>query len=242
MVSYELPKEDLELDLMNNRSSDTLYEQIVEKIRLWILKGYVKEGDSLPSERELAQMFNVSRMPVSQALKVLEYLGVIHYVPRKGVCVKRIDVHNLLSNLGFMIFNPQDEMKDFFDIREVLECHAVQLAAKNRTEKDLENMEEAIWAMERNTKLDRDINDNSFAFHYAIIKAAKNKVLLQLYDLLTEMLVHSFKELFKMENRKEISLEAHKKIYQAIKNQDSKTAESLTMKHLKSVREAVNAK
>ncbi len=44
--------------------TDALYLQIVERIRQWILKGELKDGDLLPSERNSAQMCDVSRVPI----------------------------------------------------------------------------------------------------------------------------------------------------------------------------------
>ncbi|HWR31396.1 MAG TPA: winged helix-turn-helix domain-containing protein, partial [Negativicutes bacterium] len=70
-----------------NNETDALYMQIVERIRQWILKGQLKDGDLLPSERDLAQMFDVSRVPVREALKVLEFLGAVKHVRGKGVYV-----------------------------------------------------------------------------------------------------------------------------------------------------------
>ncbi len=79
-----IPPEEQELNKLMDKSSEVLYAQIVERIRVWIIKGYLKEGDTLPSERELAQMFDVSRMPVSQALKILEFLGVVQHIRGKA--------------------------------------------------------------------------------------------------------------------------------------------------------------
>jgi GntR family transcriptional repressor for pyruvate dehydrogenase complex len=55
----------------------TLHEQIVKKIKTMIEDGTLKPGDSLPSERQLAKDMEVSRIPVREALKMLEFLGVI---------------------------------------------------------------------------------------------------------------------------------------------------------------------
>ena len=87
------------LDL--SQEAEPLYSQIVGHIRNWIRSGRFREGDALPSERELAATFNVSRVPVREALKILEFLGVVHYVRGRGVRVKKMRISDLLGNLEF---------------------------------------------------------------------------------------------------------------------------------------------
>jgi len=139
-----IPPEEQELNKLMDKSSEMLYTQIVERIRMWIIKGYLKEGDTLPSERDLAQMFDVSRMPVSQALKILEFLGVVQHVRGKGVCVKKIDMHQLLNNIGFLMLDPQRGLPDLFEARRAIEVHAAKLASQRRTKADLDAMEDAL--------------------------------------------------------------------------------------------------
>ena len=102
-----LPAEEKELNKLADKNSEALYIQIIGRIRMWIIKGHLKEGDALPSERVLAEMFDVSRMPVSQALRILEFLGVVQHIRGKGVCVKKIDIHHILNNIGFLMLDPQ---------------------------------------------------------------------------------------------------------------------------------------
>ena len=83
------------IDKIIDKSSNALYTQIVQQIRQWIKEGRLKEGDQLPSERELAQIFDVSRVPVREALKILEFLGAVQHIRGKGVFVKKINVNQV---------------------------------------------------------------------------------------------------------------------------------------------------
>ena len=73
----------IELD----RNNKTLYGQIADILRERIMSGEFKPGDILPSERELAEEMQVSRIPVREAMKSLEYLGVVKQIRGKGVLV-----------------------------------------------------------------------------------------------------------------------------------------------------------
>ena len=59
-------------------SSNKYYETILDWFKSQIMSGELKEGDTIPSERELATRFGVSRVPVREALRILEYLSLIH--------------------------------------------------------------------------------------------------------------------------------------------------------------------
>lgn len=77
----------IELD----RNNKTLYGQIADILRERIMSGEFKPGDILPSERELAEEMQVSRIPVREAMKSLEYLGVVKQIRGKGVLVQHLE-------------------------------------------------------------------------------------------------------------------------------------------------------
>ncbi|MDX9871610.1 MAG: FadR/GntR family transcriptional regulator [Clostridia bacterium] len=228
-----IPTEEQSLNKLIDKSSDTLYVQIVERIRQWIMQGYLKEGDPLPSERELAQIFDVSRVPVREALKIMEFLGVVQHIRGKGVFVKKININNVLNNIDFLIVDPISGLHDFFEAREAIESQSAGLAAERRKPEDLEAMEEAIWEMERNIQLKRDVKGASLRFHAAVIAASHNIVLMKIYEFLSELLNYSLQESFKDLARYEPSLEHHKQIFQKIKEQDRQGAIEAMQKHIR---------
>ncbi|MDR3590501.1 MAG: FadR/GntR family transcriptional regulator, partial [Negativicutes bacterium] len=224
--------EDQELNKLIDKNSEVLYTQIVERIRMWILKGYLKEGDTLPSERELAQMFEVSRMPVSQAIKILEFLGVVQQVRGKGVCVKKIDLHHILNNIGFLMLDPQRGLYDLFEVREAIEIQAAKLAAQRRSKDDLDAMEDALLEMERNIVMKKDVKNASMRFHSALIAAAGNDVLIKVNDFLAELLRYSRQKSLNEVSRQDVALTYHKRIFQAVKEQNAEKASVAMQEHL----------
>lgn len=227
-----IPKSELELNKSNETSSDMLYAQIVDKIRSWMLKGYLKEGDLLPSERELAELFGVSRMPVSQAIKILEFLGVVQHVRGKGVFVKKIDINKIINNIGFLIIDPGRGNVDLFEARSAIEVYAAQLAAKRRTAEDLDNMQDALLEMERNIHMKKDVNHASMRFHTALIAASKNDVLMKINEFLMDVLNFSRQEFLKESTQQDAALAQHRKIFQAIKSADAEAAAAEMQAHL----------
>jgi len=234
-----IPPEEQEVCKIAGNNTEMLYMQVVDRIRSWIMKGYVKEGDILPSERELAQLFNVSRMPVSQALKILEFLGVVHHVRGKGVCVKKIEINHVLNNIGFLVLDPQRGLHDLFEARQAIEIQAARLAVQRRSDADLEVMEDALLEMERNIIMKKDVSNASLRFHSALINATNNDVIIKINEFLMELLKFSRQESLKETTQQDIALMQHKQIFKAIKQQDADAAVAAMQEHLLDLGSAV---
>ena len=234
-----LPSEEKELNKLADKNSEALYTQIIGRIRMWIIKGYLKEGEALPSERALAEMFDVSRMPVSQALRILEFLGVVQHIRGKGVCVKKIDIHHILNNIGFLMLDPERGLHDLFEAREAIEVQAAKLAAERRTEEDLDAMEDALLEMERNIAMRKDVMNASIRFHSALIVASRNDILVKINEFLMELLQYSRQATLKEASQQDTALSQHKKIFQAIKERDVALTGSAMQDHIRGVSASV---
>jgi GntR family transcriptional repressor for pyruvate dehydrogenase complex len=232
-----LLKEPLEKGV--DKSPDTLYKQIVQHIRRWILDGKLKEGDPLPSERELAQIFDVSRIPVREALKILDFVGAVEHVRGKGVYVKKISISHFISNIDFLLKDPMHTIIDLFEAREAVELQAIRLAAQLRTEQDLHRMEAEIVEMESNILLGRDVSDTSVNFHTAMIAASHNSVLIQINDFLADLLRFSRKQSLGDPKRHAFSLDYHKRIFLKIKEKDVEGAVNILADHLAIAKEVI---
>ncbi|MEN6411456.1 MAG: FadR/GntR family transcriptional regulator [Veillonellales bacterium] len=237
-------KADIDKELLNkviDKSSTSLYRQIVEHIRNWIREGKLKEGDSLPSERELTKIFDVSRVPVREALKTLEFLGAVEHIRGKGVFVKKIKMSHILNNVDFVMENPKSTLADLFEAREAIESYAVRLAAERRTVHDLEAMESALIDMERNIKMGKSISDASIGFHSAIFIATHNEILIKINDFLTDLLSYSRQYSQKDPARYHNVLEDHKGIWQKIKEQNPGGAAAIMAGHLQRAKQVIDS-
>ena len=121
-----------------DRSHQTLYSQIANIWRDRILSGEFKPGDVLPSEREIAAELEVSRIPVREAMKSLEYLGVVRQQRGRGVVVQEADLGNALKVVGPLVTTiTPDILENLFDFRILIEPYAAEQAALYATESEL---------------------------------------------------------------------------------------------------------
>lgn len=221
------------LERLSNRENGSLYHQVVDNIRNLVLNGQLKTGEKLPSERELAEMYGVSRVPVREALKTLEFLGIVQSIRGDGVYVQKIQVGDLLNKIDFAVQDGETDMLlELFEAREAIEVKAVQLAALRRTDQDIEEMQEAVFDMERDLLLNRDASFSSYKFHLGIVKASHNRVIYRIHDSLSDLLKLSRKKSLGVKGRSGVALDFHKQLLQKICEQNAVEAGALMMEHL----------
>jgi GntR family transcriptional repressor for pyruvate dehydrogenase complex len=219
----------------SKKAADALYAQIVSRIQQWVREGDLKEGDPLPSERELADVFDVSRVPVREALKTLEFLGVVQHVRGKGVIVKRVTINHVLNHIDFLLVDPLSTLQDLFEVREAIEVQAAGLAAKRRTKEDIEEMDNALIETELHILRNREIDNASLRFHTALITAAHNNISLKVNESLLDVLRYSRQATLKSRKQRMASLRAHRRIFEAVRDRDPEAAKVAMLDHLSEV-------
>lgn len=218
-----------------------LYEIIIKRVKDMILEGKLKVGDKLPSERELAEMFQVSRVPVREALKIMEFMEIIQYIPGDGVYLKHVDINDLLSKIDFMIETSSDIISDLFEARQAIELKAVELAAVRRTEADIQAMGQILQEMEADIARGGDGIQAATQFHTAISKASKNKVIARINDLLITLTEMSRENSLRKHGLAPVALLSHRQILQMIKEQNGPEAKRMMQEHLDNTEESARS-
>ncbi len=104
---------------------ETAQELVLAVTRRAILEGILEPGARLRQE-DLAAVFDTSRIPVREALRILEYEGLVASEPHRGFTVTTLDA---------------DQIEEIYDLRIALEGHAIRLALPLLTEADVAEMQ-----------------------------------------------------------------------------------------------------
>ncbi len=227
------------LDKRTDTYPNKYYEKIIVSIGQRILTGVLKKGDCLPSERELAEQFNVSRVPVREALKILEFMGVVVNISGEGMYIKNVEISSLLDKINFALEIPISTIRELFEVRICIEGMAANLAAQRRTDEDIAEMQKAIKDMERQIIADQDLIEGSTEFHTAVIRASHNQVMESVYQYLGNLLNASKKMTLNEREHAKVSQKFHKEILELIIAGDSNAAGSLMSSHLIQAREKI---
>lgn len=195
----------------------TLREKILENIRDAILKGDLSPGERV-SEPDIAERYGISRTPIREAFRQLESEGYLTVIPRKGAVVAK---------------HTEKDIEEFYSIKSVLEGYAAQLAADKMTPKDIDKLETINKRLEKLSK-GKDVKTFFRAhneFHEYFIRAAGNQKLLELIQQLLKKFEYLRIASLSLPGRMDISVQEHKKIIKAFRNNDGLTADLLVRKN-----------
>jgi DNA-binding GntR family transcriptional regulator len=199
--------------------TDRAYNSIADAI----VRGELKPGSRI-SEQALAQRFAIGRGPLREALRRLEGRKLVVVKPNAGARVVSL--------------TPRDVV-ELFEIREVLEAQACQLATERMRDDELDALDDLLDAHDLDPDSGRATSRESAApdFHTAIIRGSKNNQLFsllcsELFDLLRIYRVKSSGEA----GRTEVAFREHREIAGAMRARDAERAAYLMRKHIRKSR------
>ncbi|TKI53053.1 FadR family transcriptional regulator [Lysinibacillus mangiferihumi] len=217
------------------------YQVIVDQIQEYFLNGELQPGEKLPTERELASRFNVSRTSVREALRKLEIKGIIDIKQGSGSFLKSPECHSLGQELSSTILKTEKKLiYEMLELRQTLEVECAFLASQRATSEDLERIGQALEMMNQ-VKNDVELGIQAdLSFHINIVLAAHNSIFSQLFQTLSEHMQDTIRvtrtQRLKDLDRTQETIDEHKEIYLAIAAGDATQAKQLMEKHIKQIR------
>lgn len=158
----------------------TIYEQVAERIRAAILDRSLSSESGLPSERELAAQFGVSRTTVREALRHLQAQGLLSASGRTSP-MRPADPEAALSRfreaLGLVVQLNSISLSDLVELRLAIETAALVRAAQSPVAEHIEEARQALEAMEQPALKPPDFYEADAAFHAALVAASGNDAL-----------------------------------------------------------------
>jgi GntR family transcriptional repressor for pyruvate dehydrogenase complex len=209
-----------------------IHEEIVFKVRDMIEQGKLKTGDQLPTERELAEAFKVSRPSVREALRALESQGFLVSRQGDGTYISQQPIELLVEPFASVIMKEKFDQLELFEMRRLIEPQLAYLAAERATPSEISEMEKLVIIQEKELRGDGAGANPDHAFHNALVRAAKNKILTSIMESLIASLTESRDKYLHIPGRPEKSLGRHKEILAAIQAKDSELAANVMREHL----------
>lgn len=209
-----------------------LYRVVADKIQNLIAEEGILPGERLAPERDLATRLSVSRASLREALIALELSGVVEVRGGSGVYVRQAEpLQTDLPEVGPGPF-------EVLSARRMIEAEVAAIAAKVATDAAVDEILRAVQEMEKhhanyesNESLDRN-------FHLAIARATGNSALVGVIQYLWDQrgrLWHKLKEHFQTEELRQLTLQDHRNILEAIAAHDPAAAKKAMRAHLERV-------
>lgn len=210
--------------------------QIAEQLRASILAGEFAPGEKLPPERELAEMFSVSRPSVRDALNLLASSGMLSSYQGGGTVVASLVETAVGNPLAELIRAEEGRALDVLEVRKCMESWTAYYAAQRATPQDMAELDALIQAMERNLEGLKSSAELDASFHIAIAKAAGNVVWLHLMQTLFDGMKEFQRSVWRAMNLTDEDhrtlLAYHRDILEAIRARDAEAARAAMDKHL----------
>lgn len=228
---------------MNEPATQRRYKDVVLQLTEKIDSGEFPDGSLLPSERQLTDMFGVSRTAVREAMVSLQESGLISVrPPNRRALVTRVDDDGFFKSItsaAQSLLKRQNGMADFQEARALFESGLARHAARYAPPKEIERL--AI-ALEQNRKAIDDPESfamTSLEFHRILAEIPRNSIFSACQSALVEWVVKIRQDTVNLQGRtREMSLSVYKKreaIYQAIAAHDVEAADKAVSNYLDTV-------
>lgn len=182
-----------------------------------IVDGQLAEGEVL-FEVHLADKLGMSRTPIREVLKALAFEGLVEELPGRGYAIPRRSI---------------DDLREFYELREILESSATRLAAKKANDAEIADLTRIHRLYESELNLER-WNALGSEFHDVITKSSRNQRLASILDSLNAQIKLSRRPMIQATREwREIAISDHQRILDAIRNRDETLAQSVAAEHIR---------
>jgi GntR family transcriptional repressor for pyruvate dehydrogenase complex len=225
--------------------AEKLSHSVVRQIEQLILRGILRPGERLPSERELSERLGVSRPSLRDAVAELQARGLLATRAGAGIYVADV-LGSAFSPALIRLFAAHEEaVFDYIAFRRDLESIAAARAATHGSDTDLKVIQAVFDKMEaaHSKRNPADEAELDAEFHLAIIEASHNVILLHMmrstFDLLREGVFFNRQIMFKNRTTRDLLLEHHRAINAALQARDPEAARQAVIVHLSFVEQAL---
>lgn len=209
----------LEVGFMNK----FLYNTIVEDLELKIKQGELTDGARLPSERLMAEKYNVSRNVVREAFKVMSEKGLVEIYTGRGAYISIPKEDVISTKLREAISISKSNFYEILEVRKMLEEAVARKVVKVATEQNIRDLEEIYNRLELSIKDTVKFEKEDINFHIELAKCTGNSTLGLLIDTFNKI---SGEKLYKLHyvypDRAEKAQKEHKAMIEAIRDRDEK--------------------
>ena len=216
---------------------DRMYKDIANQILESIFRGDLAPEDKLPSEKELQEIFGVSRVTVREAIQSLEQFGVIEVRQgsQGGAYIKKMDLNNILPQIENALKMTNLTLKQVTEARAALEEAVLRRMIPSRlSAEDAARLEQTIATAEASLKENgiRKRMLDYFDFHTLLAEMTGNPIIILMNKLIHGLLLQFFEDVEASVPMSKETLKDHKKIAKALLSGDFEEASRVSTSHI----------
>lgn len=210
-------------------------EMVAKRILELVTSRALKPGDQLPPERELAEMLDVSRPSVREAIRGLSILGVVRSRQGGGAFISELDGDALLGPIRFFLELEDMNINELYDARSLIEGDVARRAAQNMPDDQLVALGEMLDAQAGTISDPKAFRVADLQFHEAIWAGCGNAFLKRIGESLNALGLEFRRRASEKPEVLEQSLKDHRKLFEALKARDPSAAAAAAEAHMQNV-------
>jgi GntR family transcriptional regulator, transcriptional repressor for pyruvate dehydrogenase complex len=208
---------------------------IIQQVKELLISGQLKPGDKLPPERKLSEKFGVGRTSVREALRKLEFYGILKTRPQSGTFVASIGISALETLISDVLKIDSYSFLSLVETRELLEIASVSYACERHNREDISKLEFSLNNYLQKAEKQISAVEEDLMFHLTIAEIGKNKVLKSMLLIIIPDIISNYSIFNVCETSANKALEEHKLLFTQIRNRDTQNAVVTMKEHLKGV-------
>lgn len=196
-----------------------------------IVSGRYQVGAKLPSERELAERYGVSRPVIREALRTLRERRLIEIYPGRGAFVRQAQSSDVAGQMQVLFRRTHVTARDLIEARSALECAAAEQAARRAAPADLDG----LWRIQEEIDKTAEVVEQArldLAFHVGIARTSRNPVIESMLVAVAQPIVELMLRSLLDRNVRSEALDLHVRILEAIQAGDARAARLAMARHL----------
>lgn len=215
-------------------TADSPVDLIIDQIKGLISAGKLKPGDRLPSESSLQQKMGVKRTHIRDALRRLEFFGVVRTKPQSGSYIENIGIKALEGLITNILKIEKEDFASLIDTRTTLECRAVELVCRNASDEEIEAIACSHDTFLSEVSAGKRGLEEDLIFHLKIAEFSRNSILKTLITLITPDVLRLSEEATQMSRRRLLqTVREHAEILRRIRKRDVAGARDAMAKHMR---------
>jgi len=214
-----------------------MYEHIVEQILEAIFRGDLQQDDKLPSEKELGEIFGVSRVTVREAIRSLEQFGMIEVRQgsRGGAYVKTMNLDNVVGQMGNALRMTNITFPHLAMARACLEREILrEMIPAKITPEDCDRLDRNIDRAEAHFKKNESSErlHANFEFHTLLAELTKNPIVILMHRIIVDLSTSFFENVVATPPMVEKTLGQHRRIVALLRENDFEGAGQTCFQHI----------